>query len=88
MLKMSNDSVVKLPCIESAVSCKGCWSNGLSGSNQQNLKTSFIITKDQLNILQTSLTTKIRIYTIKGFTEDDIKKNKAETFFATAILLK
>jgi hypothetical protein len=81
MLKTSNDSVVKSPCIESAVSCKGSWSNGLSGSNQQNLKTSFTITKDQMNILQTRFVRKIKLYTIKGATEDEIKHNKAETFF-------
>lgn len=78
MFKLSNDSIVKIPCIKSAISCSGCGAKGFAGSQAQGVNVSYFISKENLALLKNSQVTKIRIYTRDGFVEDEIKAKNAD----------
>lgn len=88
MLKLANDSIIKLPYPKSQVSCRGCGVNGLSMSNHDGVDISFLIDPDLAKLLSQNLIVKIRVYTTKGYTEEDVKEKLANNLIKELKLIE
>ncbi len=80
MIKTVADSIVTLYNLKYAISCTGCGSTGLLGSNVQGTEVSYKIPVEIVSYLLNNKIKKIRIYTTDGYVEDEIKDKHAETF--------
>lgn len=78
MLKLANDSIVSLLYPKSQVSCKGCGVVGISMSNHDGVEVSIPLDKDVVDILIKQRISKIRVYTTKGYAEEDVKEKLSE----------
>jgi hypothetical protein len=74
MLKMNTDSVITLINQKHIVSCKGCGSINIIGSDGYGVELNLPLTNDQVEYLTKNTATKIRIYTTDGYIESDIKE--------------
>jgi hypothetical protein len=74
MLKMSTDSILTLNNPKHLVSCKGCGSVNIIGSDGYGVELNLPVLPDQVDYLISNKITKIRIYTTDGFVESDIKE--------------
>ena len=73
MFKLSNGEVIKLLNTQYAITCTGCGAKGFLGSQAQGIHTSYYFTNEQIKKLKEIPAIKIRIYTSKGYVEDNIK---------------
>lgn len=87
MLKLGNDTVIKLNPIETAIPCRGCCSTGFKGMNDFGSISHYSMSNEQFNQLLKSLIVKVRIYTGDGYIENEVKPNRAKTLFELAKLL-
>jgi hypothetical protein len=78
MLKLDNDSIVKLPNLEYAITCTGCGAVGYLGSGAQGIHVKYILHEEAREKLKKHLVTKIRIYTSDGYVDYDTKKKNAQ----------
>ena len=88
MLKLSNNEIITLPNLKHTITCNGCGARGLSGSNAQGIKVSYLITEEQIYKLKDSDVTKIRIYTTNGYVENDLKSKHNKKIKKAMSLIK
>lgn len=74
MFKLNNGEFVKLPNLEYTITCTGCGAKGLSGSSAQGIKVSYLLNKEEFEILKNNKVIKMRIYTNDGYVESEIKE--------------
>lgn len=78
MFKLENKEIVELPNLEYALTCIGCGAISISGSQTEGIKTTYYMTREQLNKLKNNKAVKFRIYSSLGYLEDDLKLNNYE----------
>jgi hypothetical protein len=88
LLKLANDSIVKLKCLKYTISCIGCGAIGFMGSGTQGISVDYPISVEQYNRLLDDKINKIRIYTSNGYIESGIKEKFAEVFKKQLTLIK
>ena len=77
MLKLENGEVVRLANLEFTTTRKGCGARGFSGSSAQGGRVMYPISKEQKSQLLASPVDEIRVYTTKGYMENDVKAKNA-----------
>lgn len=77
MFKLANDSIVSLPNLEYALTCKGCGAKGYMGSAAQSIQVSYPINIEQIEFLKKEKALKVRVYTNTGYVEDELKDKNA-----------
>ena len=87
MLKFSSDSIISLPNPELKLSCIGCGSTGLMGSNALGLDLSFNITHEQIKYFSENKIVKIRLYLSDGYNEDSPSSSDAKIFMNQAKIM-
>lgn len=81
MLKLENDSVVKLSPSETTTGCYGCASlDGFIGSKAAGVSVHYNLSDDVINDLVRFGVTKSRLYTDDGYFEETINTKKAIQF--------
>lgn len=81
MLKLENDSIVKLSPSESSVGCFGCASiDGFIGSKAAGVSVYYPLSVSDVNSLVRFGLKKTRIYTDEGYFEEQINEKKAIVF--------
>lgn len=88
MLKLSNDSIISLRALKYAISCRGCGSVTIVGTDLQGVNVDYKINEKQFSDLLANKVIKIRIYTADGYFESDIKEKFAQTFIKELELIK
>jgi hypothetical protein len=78
MLKLANDSVVKLTPSEGQVSCKGCGSVGMVGYNYWGTHTNYPLSPEAMEALMSSPIVKTRLYTSDGFLEQEVNPKRQD----------
>lgn len=76
MLKLENDTIIKLYPVKGEVSCRGCGAIGLSGSSAWGTHTVYDLNEEQLELLIENPIVKTRMYTRDGYYEMDVNKNR------------
>jgi len=76
--KLKNDSIVTLFANESTISCRGCGSKGMAGSDAFGVKVNFNLDSKDIELLKGSEIEKIRIYTTGGYLEKAVKERFSE----------
>ena len=77
MFKLANDSIVSLPNLEYALTCKGCGAKGYMGSAAHGIQVSYPINIKQIDLLKKEKVIKARVYTSTGYVEDELKDKNA-----------
>ena len=78
MIKLANDSIVKLNTLSHEVSCRGCGAKGFSGSATEGIQVAYVIDKQTHDLLKQYPIKKVRLYTTEGYHEEDVNKNKSD----------
>lgn len=78
MIKLKTDSIITLTNPKAQVSCKGCGSVNIIGSDGYGVELNLLLNKEQIESLTKNKATKVRIYTTDGFVESDIKEKFQE----------
>lgn len=78
MFKLDNNDVVQFPCTEYKISKKGGGVSGVKWSGTEGLYVTYIIDKEQLDLIKDYKSVKVRVYTSKGYAECDIKDSDAQ----------
>jgi len=87
MFKLDNGDIVKLACLEYQVTCNGCGAVGLIGRQAEGLNAAYWLSKDQLDKLKTHKVVKVRINTIYGYIDEDVKEKNANKIMACVNLI-
>ena len=74
MFKMSNDSIISLKVMEGASSCIGCGAIGFLGSASPGIDFQVILTSEEIEQFKSLKVKKVRIYTIDGYIEAEVKE--------------
>lgn len=75
MFKFDNDSIVTLKNLKTVFPCVGCGSpGGLTGASSLGVETSYVIPDNLIDSFKNLGVAKFRLYTAKGFLEEEIKK--------------
>ncbi len=78
MLKTEGGNIVKLYPRESEVASKGGANVGkFAGSGAIGVTVVYDLKKEDIDILSTQKVTKFRLYTLKGYTDQDVKEGKS-----------
>lgn len=88
MIKLNTDSIITLTIPKGLVSCKGCGSVNIIGSDGYGVELNLELNKEQIESLAKNKVTKIRIYTTDGFVESAIKEKFQETINRVLKLIK
>lgn len=88
MLKLTNDSIVKLAANETVISCLGCGAIGLLGSQAYGLNVSFELAEEIIALLFQKPVKKARIYFRTGYREADIKEKFGDVIQKLLSLVK
>lgn len=73
MFKLAGGEVVNLKNLEYTITCTGCGSVGLMGSDAQGIQVSYPINLEAVEKLSEETIEKFRIYTNDGYVENDLK---------------
>lgn len=74
MFKMSNDSIISLKVMEGASSCLGCGAIGFLGSASPGIDFKILLTSEEIKQFNSLKIKKVRIYTIDGYIEAEVKE--------------
>jgi hypothetical protein len=88
MLKLDNDSIVKLDVLKYEISCRGCGAINLIGSDGQGVHLIMLLDKETVAYLSGNKVVKIRVYTTDGYTESDIKEKHQQSISSLFKLLE
>jgi hypothetical protein len=77
MLKLDDGNIITLKNSQTEITCKGCGAKGLNGSGAQGIQVLYPMTKDQANELKAHKILKIRINTVEGSIDNDVKDKNA-----------
>jgi hypothetical protein len=80
MLKLGNDSIVKLSNLEHKTTCLGCGAVGVAGSKFPGISVSYVLSTEQIDELKKHKAVKIRVYKSDGYVEREIKEKNAKKF--------
>ena len=73
MLKMGNDSILKLSNSEYTISQQGKGASGIVGSACQGVSLYFLLSKEDIHVIKNTKIVKVRLYTTGGYSEQDVK---------------
>lgn len=73
MLKMGNDSILKLSNSEYTISQSGKGASGIVGSACQGVSLYFPLSKEDIETIKNTKIVKVRLYTTDGYTEQVVK---------------
>ena len=76
MLKLANDTIVKLKPISGEVSCQGCGATGFIGSAGYGTHTIYPLTPEQIELLYQYPIIKTRMYTSDGYVDMEVNPKK------------
>jgi len=76
MLKLANDTILRLMPQSGEVSCRGCGAPGYVGSAGWGTHTIYPLTPEQIELLIEQPIIKTRMYTRKGYYEMDVNRKK------------
>jgi len=88
MFKLSNDEIVKLQNLEYTITCTGCGAKGFAGSAGEGIEVSYPMTKEQVQKLTSNNVVKMRVYTNKGYVENETKEKHAKKLISALKLIK
>lgn len=77
LLKLDNGDVVTLKNYQYTTTCKGCGARGFTGSSAEGIQVLYLLSKDQITQLKAHKIVKVRINTVEGFFDHDVKDKNA-----------
>jgi hypothetical protein len=78
LFKMDNGDIVTIKNSKYTVTCRGCGSAGVFGTNMEGIDVSYRLPEDVIEKLKAGKVVKIRVHTNAGYYERDIKNRVAE----------
>lgn len=88
MLKLSNDSIMKLNTVSYEVACIGCGARGLPGSAAYGVHVKYIIDETNHELLKKYKIKKVRLYTTDGYHEEEVTKKRESILQETIVLVE
>jgi hypothetical protein len=78
ILRLKNDSLVLLNVGSTVPSCRGCGNNTITMGSDQGVHLPLLLQPDQIDNLSVTPAVAIRIYTVDGYIEADIKEKDGD----------